>query len=225
MYPYPSFFASESVTGSFLQLYHYLVYKVCISALRQQLIAVRKQGVKNIPSFFCRQIKVVFLLSHTKITSALTVSITANGGRSFSAPTPFDCRFSSVSVMPSRSARCFIRRSNSSAPVPQHRQGRNAACRLSKGWYKAPFLLTDIPQMPLPPIRRCAVLLFRLVVPSRGYNNRPIAHTKDRFARCRCTVSFCNPPKLYIRTYITVSRLPHSVISCYEIFLPLYLPL
>ena len=73
----PLVFASESVTGSFLQLYHYLVYKVCISALRQQLIAVRKQGIKNIPSFFCRQIKVVFLLSHTKITSALTVSVTA----------------------------------------------------------------------------------------------------------------------------------------------------
>ena len=49
--PLPLVFASESVTGSFLQLYHYLVYKVCISALRQQLIAVRKQGVKNIPSF------------------------------------------------------------------------------------------------------------------------------------------------------------------------------
>lgn len=74
---FPLNFASESVTGSFLQLYHYLVYKVCISALRQQLIAVRKQGIKNIPSFFCRQIKVVFLLSHTKITSALTVSVTA----------------------------------------------------------------------------------------------------------------------------------------------------
>ena len=73
----PLDFAPESVTGSFLQLYHYLVYKVCISALRQQLIAVRKQSVENIPSFFCRQIKVVFLL-HTKITSALTVSITAD---------------------------------------------------------------------------------------------------------------------------------------------------
>lgn len=45
----PLNFASERVTGSFLQLYHYLVYKVCISALRQQLIAVRKQGIKNIP--------------------------------------------------------------------------------------------------------------------------------------------------------------------------------
>ena len=74
----PLVFASESVTGSFLQPYHYLVYKVCISALRQQLIAVSKQSVENIPSFFCRQIKVVFLLPHTKITSALTVSITAD---------------------------------------------------------------------------------------------------------------------------------------------------
>ena len=73
----PLVFVFESVAGSFLQLYHYLVHKVCISALRQQLIAVRKQGIKNIPSFFCRQIKVVFLLSHTKITSALTVSVTA----------------------------------------------------------------------------------------------------------------------------------------------------
>ena len=74
----PLVFASESVTGSFLQLYHYLVYKVCISALRQQLIAVSKQSIEKIPSFFCRQIKVVFLLPHMKITSALTVSVTAN---------------------------------------------------------------------------------------------------------------------------------------------------
>lgn len=56
----PLVFASESVTDSFLQLYHYLVYKVCISALCQQLIAVSQQSVENIPSFFCRQIKVVF---------------------------------------------------------------------------------------------------------------------------------------------------------------------
>ncbi len=74
----PLGFVFESVAGSFLQLYHYLVHKVCISALRQQLIAVSKQSLEKIPSFFCRQIKVVFLLSHTKITSALTVSITAD---------------------------------------------------------------------------------------------------------------------------------------------------
>ena len=73
----PLVFAFESVTGSFLQLYHYLVYKVRVSALRQQLIAVNKQSVEKIPPFFCRQIKMVFLLPHTKITSALTVSVTA----------------------------------------------------------------------------------------------------------------------------------------------------
>ena len=50
----PLVFALESVTGSFLQLYHYLVYKVCVSALRQQLIAVCKRSVENVPSFFCR---------------------------------------------------------------------------------------------------------------------------------------------------------------------------
>src|SRR5699024_5764048 len=112
--PLPLVFASESVTGSFLQLYHYLVYKVCISALRQQLIAVRKQGVKNIPSFFCRQIEVVFLLSHTKITSALTVSVTANRRAFLLCTLSIWLSVFSVSVMPSRSARCFIRRSNSS---------------------------------------------------------------------------------------------------------------
>ena len=108
----PLVFASESVTGSFLQLYHYLVYKVCISALRQQLIAVSKQSIEKIPPF-----------------------------------------------------------------------------------------------------------------PNKEYNNRPAAHTKDRFAHYRCTVPFCNPPKSYIRTYITVSRLPHLCLSCYQFFLPLLLPL
>ena len=34
---------SESVTGSFLQLYHYLVHKVCISALCNQIMTVGKQ--------------------------------------------------------------------------------------------------------------------------------------------------------------------------------------
>ena len=82
----PLVFAFESVTGSFLQLYHYLVHKACISALRQQLIAVSQQSLEKIPSFFCRQIKVVFLLPHTKITSALTVSITADR-RAFILPT------------------------------------------------------------------------------------------------------------------------------------------
>ena len=74
----PLVFASESVTGSFLQLYHYLVYKVCISALRQQFIAVRKQGVEKIPPFLCCEVKAILSLSHTKITSALTVSVTAD---------------------------------------------------------------------------------------------------------------------------------------------------
>ena len=49
----PLVFVFESVTGSFLQLYHYLVYKVCISALCKQLISVGKQSVEKIPSFFC----------------------------------------------------------------------------------------------------------------------------------------------------------------------------
>lgn len=110
----PLDFASESVTGLFLQLYHYLIYKVCVSALRQQLIAVSQQSVEKIPSFFCRQIKVVFLLSHTKITSALTVSITADR-RVFILCTHSICLSAfSVSVMPSRSVRCFISRSNNS---------------------------------------------------------------------------------------------------------------
>ena len=71
--PCPSILRLKELQAHFCSF----INKVCISALRQQLIAVRKQGIKNIPSFFCRQIKVVFLLSHTKITSALTVSVTA----------------------------------------------------------------------------------------------------------------------------------------------------
>ena len=74
---FPLVFVFESVAGSFLQLYHYLVHKVCISALCNQIMTVGNQSVENIPSFCCRQIKVVFLL-HTKITPALTVSITAD---------------------------------------------------------------------------------------------------------------------------------------------------
>ena len=64
----------------------YTPKKYRISALRQQLIAVSQQSLEKIPSFFCRQIKVVFLLPHTKITSALTVSITADR-RAFILPT------------------------------------------------------------------------------------------------------------------------------------------
>ena len=98
----PLVFASESVTDSFLQLYHYLVYKVCISALCRQLIAVSQQSVENIPSFFCRKIKVVFLLPHTKITSALTISATADR-RAFILPIhSIWLPAFSVSVIPTR---------------------------------------------------------------------------------------------------------------------------
>ena len=121
-------------------------------------------------------IRVVFLLPHTKITSALTVSVTAVRRAFILFTHSIWLSDFSVSVMPSRFARCSISR-------------------------------------------------FQPVIPSREYNNRPATHTKDRFARYRYTVPLYNPPKSYIRTYITVSRLPHSFISCYEIFLPLLLPL
>lgn len=58
----PLVFALESVTGSFLQLYHHLVYKVCISALRQHLIAASKQCVEKIPPFLCCEVKAILSL-------------------------------------------------------------------------------------------------------------------------------------------------------------------
>ena len=61
-----------------MQLYHYLVYKVCISALRQQLIAAGKQSVEDLPPFLCCEVKAILSLFHTKIASALTVSVTAD---------------------------------------------------------------------------------------------------------------------------------------------------
>ena len=45
MYLAPSFCVCKRYR-LILQLYHYLVYKVCVSALRQQLIAVCKQRLK-----------------------------------------------------------------------------------------------------------------------------------------------------------------------------------
>ena len=74
----PLVFALESVTGSFLQLYHDLVHKVCISFLRRQLIAADKQSVEDLPPFLCCEVKAILSLFHTKITSALTVSVTAD---------------------------------------------------------------------------------------------------------------------------------------------------
>ena len=135
----PLNFASERVTGSFWQLYHYLVYKVCISALRQQLIAVNKQSVEKIPPFFCRQIKMVFLLPHTKITSALTVSVTAARRAFILCTHSIWLSAFSVSVMHPRSARCFISCSNSSCACSSTSADRIAAYRLLKSWYKAPF--------------------------------------------------------------------------------------
>lgn len=74
----PLNFAFKSVTGSFLQLYHDLVHKVCISFLRRQLIAADKRSVEDIPPFLCCEVKAILSLFHTKITSALTVSVTAD---------------------------------------------------------------------------------------------------------------------------------------------------
>ena len=74
----PLDFVFESVTGSFLQLYHYLVHKVCISFLRRQLIAAGKRSVEDIPPFLCCEVKAILSLFHTKTTSALTVSVTAD---------------------------------------------------------------------------------------------------------------------------------------------------
>lgn len=74
----PLVFAFESVIGSFLQLYHNLVHKVCISFLRRQLIAAGKQSVEDIPPFLCCEIKAILSIYHTKITSALTVSVTVD---------------------------------------------------------------------------------------------------------------------------------------------------
>lgn len=134
----PLNFASERVTGSFLQLYHYLVHKVCISALCNQIMTVGKQSVENIPSFCCRQIKVVFLL-HTKITPALTVSITADRRAFILCTRSIWLSAFSVSVMHPRSARCFISCSNSSCACSSTSADRIAAYRLLKSWYKAPF--------------------------------------------------------------------------------------
>ena len=73
----PLNFAFKSVTGSFLQLYHDLVHKVCIF-LRRQLIAADKRCVEDLPPFLCCEVKAILSLFYTKITSALTVSVTAD---------------------------------------------------------------------------------------------------------------------------------------------------
>lgn len=73
--------------------------------------------------------------------------------------------------------------------------------------YKEPFCALQYTANAAAPIRRCAVLRFRLVISSRAYNNRPAVRTKDRFARYRCTVSFCNPPIRLIFLQIQSFRL------------------
>ena len=66
----PLVFAFESVTGS--------SFIITSSTLRRQLIAADKQCVEKIPPFLCCEVKAILSLSHTKITSALTVSVTAD---------------------------------------------------------------------------------------------------------------------------------------------------
>ena len=121
----------------FLQFYHNLVNSIRIFALSNQFVTESKQSIENIPQFLCCEVKVIFPLSHTKITSALTVSVTADR-RAFILPIhSIWLSAFSFSVMPSRSARCFIRRSNSSCA--QLRKGKIAVCRLSTNWCKTPF--------------------------------------------------------------------------------------
>ena len=74
----PLDFAYCSVTGSLFELYHNLVNSIRISSLCNQLVAESKQGIEDIPSFLCCEVKVMLPLSHTKIALALTVSVTAN---------------------------------------------------------------------------------------------------------------------------------------------------
>ena len=62
----------------FLKFYHNLVNGIRISALCNQLITKSKQGIEDIPPFLCREVKVILSFSHTKITSAFTVSVTAD---------------------------------------------------------------------------------------------------------------------------------------------------
>ena len=80
-------------------------------------------------------------------------------------------------------------------PVPQHQQGKIVACRLSANPCKVPFYTPEYIADADVPICRYAFLLFQRVIPNKECNNHPATHTKDRFARYKCTFPLCNPPK------------------------------
>ena len=115
--PYPSIlhivalqahFASFIITSSTAS-----AYLLCAISF----VTESKQGIEDIPLFLWCEVKVILPLSHTKITSALTVSVTADR-RLFILPTHsiWLLAFKS-SVMPSVVANWWMRRSNISVVV------------------------------------------------------------------------------------------------------------
>ena len=118
--PLPFIFANDNYTLRkipaamylFSQFHYNLVNCIRVSALCDQFVAESKQGIEDIPPFLCCEAKGILSFSHMKITSVLTVSITADR-RLFILPThSIWLSAFTFSVIPSRSARCFIRRSN-----------------------------------------------------------------------------------------------------------------
>ena len=70
--PCPSFLRLKALQA------HFCSFIITSSTLRRQLIAADKQCVEKIPPFLCCEVKAILSISHTKITSALTVSVTAD---------------------------------------------------------------------------------------------------------------------------------------------------
>lgn len=62
----------------FAYLYHNLVNSSRVSAMCYQFVAIGKQGIEDVPPLLSREVEVILSFSHMKITSALTVSVTAD---------------------------------------------------------------------------------------------------------------------------------------------------
>ena len=78
MYLTPRFCVFWRYSLIFANFYHNLVNGIRISALCYQSVAESKQSIEDIPPLLCCEVKVILPFSHTKITSALTVSVTAD---------------------------------------------------------------------------------------------------------------------------------------------------
>lgn len=76
--PYPSSLRIVALQAYFTNFIITSSTCIRVSALGYQLVAESKQGIEDIAPFLCCEVKVILTFSHTKITSALTVSVTAD---------------------------------------------------------------------------------------------------------------------------------------------------